>query len=193
MDTPADDALNFGLEPARLCSPEPPAPAKVRAQVDGVDSAGIWAEGMHWRPPNAARETGPARPQGAGARRRRRCQGCVQVGRGMACTGRREEGRKMSAAETRCRWSCARPRRRPRGSYLWREGGLRNLRGGGGFSGLRRSWHRWRQGSREEAGPEWGPRRRPELRAGIRAGLTGVGRGGARQGKSPRRLDAPAG
>lgn len=70
-------------------------------------------------------------------------------GEGPAAGGRREEGRKASAAETRSRWSCARPRRRPLGSYLWREGGLRNLRGGGGFPGLRRSWHRWRQGSRE--------------------------------------------
>lgn len=64
-DTPAEDALNFGLEPSAALRSRATCGKSARAQVDGVDSAGIRAEGMHWRPPNAAKEAGPARPQGS--------------------------------------------------------------------------------------------------------------------------------
>ncbi|CAI9175385.1 unnamed protein product [Rangifer tarandus platyrhynchus] len=194
MDTPAEDVPNFGLEPARLCSPEPPAPANVRAEVDGVDSAGIRAEGMHWRPPNAAREAGPARPQGAGARRRRRCQGCVQVGRGTAgCRGPSGGGTESERGGNPLPGAV----RAPGGGRAAPTCGVRAASGtcavaadsrGSGAAGTAGG-----RGAGKEAGPERGPRRRPELRAGIRVGPAGVGRGGARPGASPRRLNAPAG
>lgn len=68
--------------------------------------------------PGASREAGPAGPPGSGARRRRLCQGPVQVGRGAAsCPGPTGGGteRESSGNQTPAGAWRARPRR---GSYL---------------------------------------------------------------------------
>ena len=93
------------------------------AEVVSIDSAGTRDEGVHRRTPEAAREAAPARPHGAGVRRRRHCQGSVQVGRGAAsCPGPAGGGTERERTGNRLPRELCAPQPR-RGSYLWGEGG----------------------------------------------------------------------
>lgn len=108
---------------AALRATQPPAPARVSAEVVSVDSAGTWDEGVHRRTPEAAREAAPARPHEAGARRRRHCQRSVQVGRGAAsCPRLAGGGTESERSGNRLPRELCAPQPR-RGSYLWGEGG----------------------------------------------------------------------
>ncbi|TKC37512.1 hypothetical protein EI555_006154, partial [Monodon monoceros] len=113
----------LGIPNAALRATQPPAPARVSAEVVSVDSAGTRDEGVHRRTPEAAREAAPARPHEAGARRRRHCQGSVQVGRGAAsCPRLAGGGTESERSGNRLPRELCAPQPR-RGSYLWGEGG----------------------------------------------------------------------
>lgn len=146
-----------------LRSGRQPVPANVRAQVVGVHCK-HWTGRRALEPPTQAREAGPARPHGAGARCCCGCQGPVQAGRGEASCPRLAGGRtegEGSGNRTPAGVLCTRPQR---SSYLKGQCGRGHLRGGGGFSGFRRSWHSWsrrrREGlGRDSAAPPPGTRR----------------------------------
>lgn len=170
-------------EPARLCAPGSARPGNSARRSWSASTLRELGPKARTGGPQAAKEAGPAGPPGAGARRRRLCQGPVRAGRGAAsCPGPAGGGTEGERRGNQTPAGAWRARRR-RGSYLWDEGGRGHLRGDGGFSGLGCSWHSWRRGRR--GGRAWGGpalRRRPELEARIRPGLAGVGRGGAGSG-----------
>lgn len=180
---PAEDAPNFGPEPARLCAPHSRPP---RQEWAPKLSASTLQE-----PGTKACTGGPRRLPGRPLPRGRTklapaADATAKVpsklgGERPAARGWREEGRSASAAETASRGSSARPSRGAAPTCGARAAGRGNLRGGGGFLGLGRSWHHWRLGRREgrrawvRTAPSPGTRRRDSR---------WPGRGGARRCRS---------
>ena len=106
------------LAPARLCAPGSARPGKSTARSLSASTLQELGPKARTGGPGASREAGPAGPPRSGARRRRLCQGPVQVGRGAAsCPGPAGGGteRESSGNQTPAGAWRARPRR---GSYL---------------------------------------------------------------------------
>lgn len=166
-------------EPARLCAPGSARPGNSARRSWSASTLRELGPKARTGGPQAAKEAGPAGPPGAGARRRRLCQGPVRAGLGAAsCPGPAGGGTEGERRGNQTPAGAWRARRR-RGSYLWDEGGRGHLRGDCGFSGLGCSWHSWRRGRRGGEGLRGG-------RAAPPPGTRGPdsprpGRGGARR------------